>query len=57
MSVEDDVSDDADEYEDVYTYDGDTKRCEDCGGEMKWCTSCNMYSKTCCDDYGTCACS
>ena len=41
----------------MYEYEGDTKTCEDCSGEMVWCTSCNMYTKTCCQEYGTCQCS
>lgn len=33
------------------------KRCPDCGGNMYWCTSCEIWSKTCCEDYGSCLCS
>jgi hypothetical protein len=29
--------------------------CPDCGGTMVWC--CEMWSKICCHDYGTCPCS
>ena len=32
-------------------------RCPDCGGQIEWCTSCNMWTQTCCETYGTCACS
>lgn len=31
--------------------------CPDCGGQMEWCEGCQMYSKTCCEEYGTCMCS
>lgn len=37
--------------------DQDDSRCEDCGGEMLWCDCCNMWTKTCCIEYGTCMCS
>jgi hypothetical protein len=33
------------------------KRCDECGGRMSWCTCCQMWSRTCCEDYGTCMCS
>jgi len=35
----------------------DDNTCPDCGGTMEWCESCEMWSKTCCDDFGTCECS
>lgn len=28
-----------------------------CGGEMSWCSCCEMYSNNCCIPYGTCQCS
>ena len=28
-----------------------------CGGEMSWCSCCEMYSNNCCVDWGTCQCS
>jgi hypothetical protein len=28
-----------------------------CGGTMHWCSICEMYSMSCCIDYGTCMCS
>lgn len=28
-----------------------------CGGVMDWCSCCNMWSNSCCIDYGTCMCS
>lgn len=31
--------------------------CTECGGHMTWCDLCNMWSRTCCDEYGTCMCS
>ena len=31
--------------------------CTNCGGQMTWCSSCDMWTETCCDTYGTCACS
>lgn len=31
--------------------------CSNCGGELSWCSSCMMYSRTCCEEYGTCQCS
>jgi hypothetical protein len=33
------------------------RRCEDCGGWMTWCESCEMWSRSCCQEYGTCMCS
>lgn len=32
-------------------------RCYHCGGQMTWCSCCQMYSSDCCQDYGTCQCS
>ena len=34
-----------------------TKYCDNCGGSMTWCNSCQMYSRNCCEDYGSCMCS
>ena len=31
--------------------------CPDCGGTMEWCTCCQVWTQTCCEDYGTCECS
>ena len=31
--------------------------CPDCGGQMSWCSCCQVWSKSCCVDYGTCQCS
>jgi hypothetical protein len=44
---------DCDNYEFVDEY----ATCPDCGGMMPWCSCCNMYTQTCCIDWGTCACS
>jgi hypothetical protein len=33
------------------------KTCHICGGEMSWCSLCEMWSSNCCCDYGTCMCS
>ena len=34
-----------------------TAVCLDCGGDMKWCSGCRMYTKICCEEYSTCMCS
>lgn len=31
--------------------------CGFCGDQRSWCNTCQMYSSTCCIDYGTCQCS
>ena len=31
--------------------------CEKCGGVMSWCNTCQMWTRNCCTDYGTCQCS
>lgn len=36
--------------------DGDS-RCPYCCGEMEWCSICQMWTSTCCEEYGTCQCS
>ena len=33
------------------------KRCEECGGQMEWCDTCQMWSRTCCEEFGSCQCS
>lgn len=46
----------ADEDEDV---DNEPERyvdCPNCDGTMVWCSLCDMYTQTCCVDYGTCPC-
>lgn len=30
-----------------------TMRCNDCGGQMQWCNSCQQYTKSCCVPYDT----
>ena len=37
--------------------DRNAPSCEQCGGQMSWCSCCEMYSRNCCVDYGTCWCS
>ena len=34
-----------------------TKECPKCGGRMIWCSSCEVWTQTCCEKYGTCMCS
>ena len=31
--------------------------CWMCGGQMTWCSCCEVWSSNCCCDYGTCMCS
>ena len=31
--------------------------CPVCGGQMTWCSVCEVWSRTCCEEYGTCQCS
>jgi hypothetical protein len=31
--------------------------CSWCGGEKRWCSCCDMWTRTCCEEYGTCMCS
>lgn len=33
-----------------------TATCPDCGGQMSWCSCCQMFSQHCCVDWGTCLC-
>lgn len=35
----------------------EASRCHLCGGKMTWCESCQQWSSTCCEDFGTCQCS
>ena len=35
---------------------GDSE-CPFCHGEMEWCYTCDDWSSTCCQEYGTCECS
>ena len=39
-----------------FEYKGDVIVCTSCGGDNKWCATCQMYTHTCCDEDGTCAC-
>ena len=43
--------------EDNHTYIGETATCQSCFGEKVWCSGCQMYTATCCEEYGTCMCS
>lgn len=36
---------------------GAYSKCYDCGGQKPWCSACEVYTQTCCVDYGTCMCS
>lgn len=36
---------------------GTAESCESCGGFMSWCSCCQQWSRTCCEEYGTCMCS
>jgi len=40
-----------------YRYGRGDNTCPDCGGQMHWCSGCEMWSKVCCNEYGTCQCS
>jgi len=40
-----------------YETHGDPSVCESCGGKMTWCTTCRVWSKKCCEEYGSCMCS
>jgi hypothetical protein len=31
--------------------------CDECGGQMSWCDTCQMWTRNCCVEYGTCQCS
>ena len=41
----------------VHLYGRGTQECHMCGGQMSWCSSCEVWSSTCCCEYGTCQCS
>lgn len=43
--------------EKVFKYGRGTETCDNCGGQLSWCRSCQMWSRHCCTDYGTCQCS
>jgi hypothetical protein len=40
-----------------YMYGHGDNTCNLCGGQMTWCSCCQVWSSTCCCDYGTCECS
>ena len=37
-------------------YGRGSSKCVSCGNAMTWCSCCEMWSSTCCEDYGTCQC-
>ena len=37
--------------------DVDPNGCWNCDGNPSWCSFCGEWTRTCCEDYGTCACS
>ena len=41
----------------VRTYGRGSAICPYCDSYMSWCSCCQMWSSTCCQDYGTCQCS
>lgn len=32
------------------------EECPDCHEQMTWCSACVQWTKTCCQDYGSCQC-
>lgn len=38
-------------------YEEGDEICPMCDGLMEWCTTCQVWSSSCCCDYGTCLCS
>lgn len=32
-------------------------KCPNCDGTMNWCSCCQVWSRSCCVEYGTCQCS
>ena len=40
-----------------YGYYNTNSVCPYCGGQMTWCSCCEVWSSNCCIDYGTCMCS
>ena len=41
----------------VYNYGRGTEKCESCGGYMSWCRTCQVWTRNCCVEWGTCQCS
>lgn len=35
----------------------DESVCDYCGDKMSWCNICQVFSRSCCVEYGTCQCS
>jgi hypothetical protein len=55
MSIDDNIT--TEDADDDHTLTTAIALCDWCGGEKKWCSSCDMYTRTCCEEYGTCMCS
>ena len=49
------MADEDDDYR--YETHGDPSKCEYCGGTLTWCETCKVWSRTCCESYGSCMCS
>lgn len=32
-------------------------KCDYCDGYMSWCSCCDCWTRTCCEEWGSCACS
>ena len=43
--------------EKAFRYGRGSQTCHMCGGNMSWCSCCQVWSSNCCCDYGTCQCS
>jgi hypothetical protein len=41
----------------AHLYGRGTKKCNMCGGQMTWCSCCEVWSSHCCVEWGTCQCS
>ena len=40
-----------------FRYGRGNAECSMCGGQMSWCSCCEVWTSTCCCEYGTCQCS
>ena len=45
------------EMSEEYTDYAEVSTCPDCGGMMEWCESCQVWSQSCCQEFGSCECS
>lgn len=43
-------------WDNLRIYGRGDSRCHECGNAMTWCSTCDMWSRHCCVDYGTCQC-